>query len=1157
MLMKSGRLLALVLLFVPACYAQLDFTSIFGLRHSAGLAPAAFEPETAAATSFVSQAEGYSVRVDSGEIRVSFAREADTQPEAVRIILEGAGSGFALPSDPLPGVIHYYPGADPSQWRTDVRRYRQVRFRDVYPGIDLIVQSDGKDCHLEFDFEVAPGGRVRDISLRVEGANVRNSRGDLELTTPAGRVFSLQKPNLYQLRAGRRQPVSGGYVLRGAHRAAFVTGHYDPHLALVIDPALIYSTLVQNLLNFSSGNAVENDIATAVAVDSTGAAYITGFVNETAYVLKLDPTGSTMVYKTFLAGASRGNAIAVDAAGNAYIVGTVESSSFPVTPGAFSSTSACGGAIIFGSCFEPFATKLDPTGKIVYSTFLVQPNVVANAGPVPSSIAVDATGALFIGGELDDPTILHITPATMPGLTTTAGAFQATNKTPNSMFAMKLHADGSSVDYATYIGGSTAEQFGGLAIDSTGVAYITGGTTSTDFPTTPGAFQTQNPGPASAVFLKLKNDGTGLLYSTYLGAAGIHSRGFSIALDASNAAYLSGETDGPGFPTTSGVFRPTVLGPAPGPDGSGRTFNYTFVSKFDAAGALAFSTYLGEVAFLPIASSDFNASVEFPRQSIAVDASGAYLVESTASPTFPVLGTLSPPFGVSTVLTKLNLTGTALVYSTFFGSDKVPTEPGPASLAIDGAQNVYLAAQAFAFFPNMAMAPTTVGAFQTEPLFFGINQPAGFVVAKLAPSLGAPVPVLIPRLVNFDVLMADTLKAPPYPVQLSNFGDASLTPGAVSMSGPNAADFTPSSACNAAIPGGGECVINVAFAYNTAPSGSPRSATMTVGLGGLPSQTVALTAPAGAPAIHMFEDQGINFLPVTTVDFGAVALGSQATIDLSPFNQGSAPAILQQASLTGDFSATPVITTPLLLQPGGPPSAPVFIPHFSFAVTFKPTAAGARSGQFVLTEAALNGSHIVQLTGTGVTDFSLSADPDSNQVSVLQGGSAIATMHLSAAQGFTGSVSFSCSGLPAGASCSASPASFSFSGAGGTQNISVTLSTTGSSAALPGAPFHRKPLNRNAGLWSWAAAPVFGLLLVAGRPNKRRTNKPPISRMRVVRGLLALSLLVMGTLLVSCGGGGGTSHGPSGTTPPGTYSITVTATSGSTSRSAVVVLVVR
>jgi hypothetical protein len=283
-----------------------------------------------------------------------------------------------------------------------------------------------------------------------------------------------------------------------------------------------------------------------------------------------------------------------------------------------------------------------------------------------------------------------------------------------------------------------------------------------------------------------------------------------------------------------------------------------------------------------------------------------------------------------------------------------------------------------------------------------------------------------------------------------------------------------------------------------------------------------------------------------------VAIGGQASVNLSPFNQGSAPAVLQQASASGDFSVTPAIPPPFLLQAGGPPSAPVFIPHFHFQVTFKPTAAGARSGQFVLTEAALNGSHIIQLTGTGVTDFSLSADPDSNQVSVVQGGSATATMHLSAAPGFTGSVSFSCSGLPAGAACSASPASFSFSGAGGTQNISITLSTTGSSAALPGVPFHRNPLNPNAALWWWTAAPAFGLLLAAGQ---RRPNKPSLRR--DVRGLLALTLLVMGTLLVSCGGGSGTSHGPSGPTPSGTYSVTVAATSGSTSRSAVLVLVVR
>lgn len=1091
------------------------------------------EPEQADATRFVCDAGAYRVIVEPGEIQVRFARvPADATPEVVRITLEGAKKDKAIASDPLPGVFHYYAGPDPSHWRTDVRRFGQVRFPEVYPGIDLVVH--GAMEHLEFDFDVAPRSRVSAISLKFDGGSVREREGRLEITTRAGQVLSLNKPELYQLRAGKRHAVRGGYRLRGPNRAAFVAGRYDKHLPLVIDPALVYSTLVQNLGGQSSPNGTEFDIPSAMAVDSTGAAYVTGFANETAYVIKLDPTGSTLAYKTILGTqASRGHAITVDASGNAYVVGTVESSNFPVTTGAFSTTSACGGSIIFGSCFEPFATKLDPTGKIVYSTFLVQPNVVANAGPVPSSIAVDATGALYIGGGLDDISKIHATPATMPGLTTTAGAFQATNKTANSMFAMKLHPDGSAVDYATYIGGSTGEQFGGLAIDSTGAAYITGGTTSTDFPTTPGAFQTQNPATASAFFLKLQNNGTGLLYSTYLGAAGTKSRGFSIAVDGNNAAYLTGETDGPGFPTTPGVFRPAVTGPAPGPDGSGRTFNYTFVSKFDATGALAFSTYLGEVAFLPIGSSDFNASALFPRQSIAVDGSGVYLVGTTASPTFPSLSSLSPQFGDSTFLTKLNLTGTALVYSTFFDSDKVPTEPGPASLSIDGAQNVYLTGPAFGFQPNVAMAPTTAGAFQTEPLFFGSGFPNGFFVSKFATSLGAPVPVLIPRTTDLGILMSNS-HGPPFFVQLSNFGDADLTLGAMNLIGPNAADFTPNNTCGTVVPAGGECALGIDFSYNTAPTAGARNATLNVSFGGgLAAQTVRLTAPGGSPAVKIFLDQGIIFTPITTFDFGPVALGSQSTANFSPFNQGSAPAVLKQSSGSGDFSATPVSS--VILQTGGPPSAPVFVSHFSIPVTFHPTAAGGRSGQFVLQDASLNGTHIVQLTGTGVTDFSLSVDPILNQVSVRAGGSAQAALVLSSAPGFTGSGSFSCSGLPAGAGCAASPASFSFSGSGGTQNISLTLTTTGPFASV------QEP----DGGWWWAGVCVLGLPLAAGK-NRRR-----------MRGLVMLGLFGLVTLLVSCGGGSGTSKGPSGQTPSGTFNITVSAASGSTSRTAVVILVVR
>ena len=102
----------------------------------------------------------------------------------------------------------------------DVHRYRQVRFHEAYPGIDLVVHSN--QDYLEFDFEVAPGGHVADISLRFDGATIHGFKGNLEITTPAGQVFSLKKPHLYQLRAGKRQPVSGGDVLRGTKRAAFV-----------------------------------------------------------------------------------------------------------------------------------------------------------------------------------------------------------------------------------------------------------------------------------------------------------------------------------------------------------------------------------------------------------------------------------------------------------------------------------------------------------------------------------------------------------------------------------------------------------------------------------------------------------------------------------------------------------------------------------------------------------------------------------------------------------------------------------------------------------------------------------------------------------------------------------------------------------------------
>ncbi|MGC2698018.1 MAG: hypothetical protein WA738_19705, partial [Candidatus Angelobacter sp.] len=784
----------------------------------------------------------------------------------------------------------------------------------------------------------------------------------------------------------------------------------------------------------------------------------------------------------------------------------------------------------FGSCEEPFAVKLDPTGKIVFCTYLVKDNVVESAGPRPASIAVDANGALYIAGGLDDPSSVNfVTPATMPGLTTTPGAFQPVKNSNSNLFAMKLHPDGSTVDYATYIGGSGVDQFGGMVIDSTGVAYITGGSFSADFPTTAGAFQTQNAGN-SAVFLKLKSDGSGLLYSTFLGAAGIHSRALSIDIDASNAAYLTGETDGPGFPTTPGVFRTSVNGPAPGPDGFGNVFNYTFASKFDPAGNLAFSTYVGDAVSLPKSRGAFDAP--YGGKSLAVDTSGIYLTGTTRSPQYPTLNSIAAKFGDAMFLTKLNLTGSALIYSTFLGSDQAPSVIGPTGLVIDSSQNAYITGFADAISPQLSGPPTTAGAFETAPQFFNGFPTLMVVVAKIATSLGAPVPVPIPRAYDLDILMGHHQTPPPVPVQLSNFGDADLTLGSITISGPNASDFTQTNNCPAIIRPGGECVISVDFSYNEVSATNPRTAVMTIGFaGGLPSQTVSLSSSGGAPSMQLFLDQ----TAVSSLDFGSVAVGSQATTTLGLFNPGTAPAVLLQILATGDFS-TPAVSKSVQLV-GRPVPSPVFVPFFQVPVTFKPTGFGPRTGQLIVRDAAFNSPHIVTLTGNGVGDFSLQPTAAPELVAVNAGGIATYTLVLSNAQGFSGSGSFTCSGLPAGTTCTASPSAFSFSGTASTQNVSIQVTTTAATSSV-------QPLN----IWGWGLTCVIaGLFLLPAR-TQRSARK------------YLLTVMVAACLgIASCGGGakGGPVTGPQGQTPSGTYALTITATSGSIQRSTGVTLQVR
>ena len=371
--------------------------------------------------------------------------------------------------------------------------------------------------------------------------------------------------------------------------------------------------------------------------------------------------GAALGYSTYLGGSAfdQGTAIAVDAAGNTYVAGSTFSANFPVTPGAYDTTYHSGNHV--------FVAKLSPGGSLDWATYLG-----GSVGEVPFGIAVDNSGNVYVTGQ-----------TASSDFPTTPNAFQTTNRGSLDGFVTKLNPTGTALVYSTYLGGSDAD-FGGfaIAVDASGNAYIGGSTRSSDFPTTPGAFQTTKPGLAgvnSATVTELNAMGSALIYSTYLGGTNsyVYNEQVSgIAVDAAGNAYVSGITAATDFPTTPGALQTSSPGLG----------NQPFVAKLNASGSgLVYSTYLGGSG-----SSSSGMGV-----GIAVDSSGdAYVTGSTQSSNFPTTpGAVQTTFGggsYDAFVSKLNDTGTALVFSTYLGGSGNDYSSDFGSIALDGAGNVYV-----------------------------------------------------------------------------------------------------------------------------------------------------------------------------------------------------------------------------------------------------------------------------------------------------------------------------------------------------------------------------------------------------------------------------------------------------------------------------------
>jgi hypothetical protein len=581
--------------------------------------------------------------------------------------------------DQLPGKANYLRGNNPANWRTGVPTYARVHYTNLYAGIDLAYY--GNQQKLEYDFVVRPGADPSRIRLRFEGADRMelDAHGDLVLHSAQGAIRQ-RKPMIYQEVEGVRQKISGGYVLNGNDQVAIHVSAYDRNRPLVIDPAvLFYST-------YLGASAI--DLGSAIAVDEAGNAYVTGPTRSTdfpttagafqttaagdydAFVTKLNPTGSGLVYSTYLGGGSfdGGAAIAIDGAGNAYVAGTTGSADFPTTLTAFDTT-------FNGGPFDGFVTKLDATGSaLIYSTFLG-----GGSEDFGFRITLDATGSAYVGGATSST-----------DFPTTPAAFDtAFNGGPEDGFVTKLDPTGSALTYSTYLGGSDDDFIASTALDAAGNAYVTGGTSSPDYPTTVAAFDTSFNGAAGDydVFVtELNAAGSGLVYSTFLGGSDLES-GNTVKVDSMGNAYVGGTTLSTDFPATPGAFQTTSAGDAD-----------VFITKLSAGGsALVYSTYLGG------SGGDFGAF-------LAVDAGGSvYAAGATSSTDFPTNGGFQQTFAggdFDAFVTKVNPAGSALVYSSYLGGSGLDSGQG---IAIDAfpVPNAYVVGQT-----TSADFPTTPGAFQ-------------------------------------------------------------------------------------------------------------------------------------------------------------------------------------------------------------------------------------------------------------------------------------------------------------------------------------------------------------------------------------------------------------------------------------------------------------
>jgi hypothetical protein len=699
--------------------------------------PLTFEPnqgQVDANVRFLARGSSYAILLEGNKTVLVIPRDksphesAQEKPSVVTLeLLNSDRQATSEGLNVLPGKSNYFVGNQRAKWIAGIPQYGQVKFRSVYPGIDLVYY--GGESGLEYDFLLSAGADPREVVFRVMGADKveLDDSGNLSLRVAGGQI-DLRRPTIYQEIGGIRHEVPGRFILRSTDEVGFSIGDYDHSRALVVDPVLSYSTLV------GANNSTQ---VQGVAVDSAGEIFVTGTTFATNYpvvkpfqstnkgttnvfVTKLNAAGNAILYSTYIGsnGFDTGRAIAVDSSGNAYLTGNIGGANFPTTPGAFMTTCT-------GTCNTPFVSKFLSDGSLAFSTFMGGSNVGASA------IAVDSAGEAYITGT-----------AASSDLPTTPGCFEPNDPgllctSCNNGYIEKLNASGTALVYSTYFGAVSGNGFppstagSGIAVDSAGNAYLVGNTTGIPVKN---AIQSSVVGGPNAFIAKFSPDGSSLVFSTYLGGSSAYFFSYAgdfatgVAVDQLGNVHVVGTSSSCEFPLTLNAWSTDCV--------NGGYTQKVFVSTLKPSGTqLLFSTFL---------ENGFS-------EGIAVDLNGnTYVTGIATSNNLPLLHAIennpqagaSAPFGSNSFITELDLSG-KILFSTYLGQSGGGAQT--AGIAVDSKGGIYVAGAGQGDFPLLHPIPSQILQSTYYTAFLAKISPANVPQFSLSPRVS---PILALRNVS-------------------------------------------------------------------------------------------------------------------------------------------------------------------------------------------------------------------------------------------------------------------------------------------------------------------------------------------------------------------------------------------------------------------------